>query len=58
MKFSSYSKDDNCYTFVGENDLKLIIPISNVILIDDNSGLLSIKLTATRKTIGLVPKGE
>jgi len=58
MIFTSYTKSDAYYEFVGENGMKMIIPATDVILVDDESNLLSIKLIATRKTIGLVPKGE
>ena len=53
------------YTIIEQNDkyLKLsseneitIIPIVDVILVDDNSGYISIKNTASRKTIGLIKK--
>lgn len=55
MIFSSYNRTDSYYEFVGDNG-KYIIPLSDVILIDDTSGFLSVKLVASRKTIGLVPK--
>lgn len=53
------------YTIIEQNDkyIKLssaneitIIPIVDVILVDDNSGYISIKNTASRKTIGLIKK--
>ena len=56
MMFISFTKTDAYYEFTGDNGLKLIIPVSAVILVDDESNLLSIKLIATRKTIGTVPK--
>lgn len=55
MIFSSYTKTSSFYEFVGEG-VKYIIPKNDVILIDDESGFLSVKLIASRKTIGLVPK--
>ena len=58
MRFISYTKDDTFYEFIGGNGLKLVAPVSSVILIDDNSGLLSIKLVSTRKTIGTVYKNN
>ena len=54
MKYNSFNESDFYYEFIGDNG-KEIMPKSAVILVDDNSGLLSIKLIATRKTIGLVP---
>lgn len=58
MRFISYIQDDTFYEFIGENGLKLVAPVNSVILIDDNSGLLSIKLVSTRKTIGTVYKNN
>lgn len=55
MKFISYTKTDAYYEFVGENGEKHIIPSTSVVLVDDTSGLISIKLIATRKVIGTVP---
>lgn len=57
MKFISYTKGDSYYEFVSENG-KCIIPSVDVILIDDGSNLLSIKLVSSRKVIGTVPKSE
>lgn len=34
----------------------LILPTDKTILVDDNSNLISIKNTASRKTIGLIQK--
>lgn len=56
MRFISYTKTDTYYQFNGENGEKYLIPSTDVILVDDESNLLSIKLIATRKTIGTVPK--
>lgn len=58
MKYNSYTKSDNYYEFFADNGYKEIIPSSAVILVDDDSNLLSIKLTHTRKTIGIVPKNN
>ena len=58
MRFISYIQDDTFYEFIGENGLKLVAPVNSIILIDDNSGLLSIKLVSTRKTIGTVYKNN
>lgn len=56
MVFTSYTKTDYYYEFVGANGEKYIIPSTDVILVDDESGALSIKNTASRCTIGLVKK--
>lgn len=58
MRFNTMTKTDTYYEFVGDDGLKMIAPIESVILIDDNSGLISIKLVATRKTIGTVNKSN
>ena len=54
MRFISYTKGDAFYEFNGENGEKLIVPSQNVILVDDESGAIAIKNTASRKTIGLL----
>lgn len=55
MRFISYTKTDTYYEFVDEKGNKTLMPATSVILVDDESGLLSIKNTGTRKTIGTVP---
>ena len=56
MIFTSYTQTDTYYEFVGGNGEKYIIPANSVILVDDESGAISIKNTASRCTIGLVKK--
>lgn len=56
MIFDSFVKTDSYYEFVGSNGEKYIIPANGVILVGDESGALSIKNTASRCTIGIVPK--
>lgn len=58
MKFNYYVKTDTYYQFFGDDGLTLLVPSDKIILVEDESNLLSIKLLATRKTIGLVPKAE
>lgn len=53
MIFDTYTKGDGYYEFIG-GDTKYIIPESNVILVDDESGMLTIKNIASRCTIGVV----
>ena len=53
MIYTNYVKTDSYYEFTGNNK-KLIVPATNVIIVDDNSGMKAIKLTTTRKTIGLL----
>lgn len=55
MIYDSYTKNDAYYEFI-KGDIKTIAPVTAVILVDDSSDLLSIKLIATRKVIGLVKK--
>jgi hypothetical protein len=56
MKIASYTKTDTYFEFVGENGEKMIVPAVDVILIDDESGAISVKNTASRKTIGYMIK--
>lgn len=56
MRFNTYSKTDTYYEFLGDDGYKMIIPTTDVVLIDDESGVLTIKNTATRCIIGYVPK--
>lgn len=51
---SSYTSDEATYTFLFDGGKKMIFPISSVILVDDESGLVSVKNIATRKTMFLV----
>lgn len=55
MQYTSYTKTDTYYEFVDAKGNKTLMPTTSVILVDDESGLLSIKNTGTRKTIGTVP---
>ena len=55
MRYVSYTKTDTYFEFVDEKGNKTLMPATSVILVDDESGILSIKNTATRKTIGTVP---
>ena len=55
MRFISYTATDTYYEFIGENGEKYIIPATDVVLVDDKSNLLSIKLVNSRKVIGTVP---
>lgn len=56
MIFTSYSKTDTYYEFVGEDGQKLLYPVNSIILTDDESGMIAVKNTASRQTIGLVKK--
>lgn len=56
MRFISYTKTDTYYEFVGENGEKYIVPATDVVMIDDTSGAISVKNTASRCTIGYLIK--
>lgn len=56
MIFVSYTKTDTYYEFVGENGQKVIAPATDVIIVDDESGFIAVKNTASRQTIGLLKK--
>lgn len=57
MIFTSFRQTDSYYEFSNDT-VNYIIPVSDVILIDDESGFLAVKLIASRKTIGLVKKNN
>lgn len=56
MIFTSYTKTDAYYEFIGDDGTRHIIPSDDVILVDDGSGAVSVKNTASRCTIGIVMK--
>jgi len=56
MRFISYSKTDTYYEFIGENNEKVLVPSADVILVDDESGAIAVKNTASRCTIGYILK--
>lgn len=56
MIFTSYTKTDTYYEFVGEDSQKLIYPVNTIILTDDESGFIAVKNTASRQTVGLLRK--
>lgn len=56
MIFVSYTKTDSYYEFVGENGEKVIAPATDVIIVDDESGMKAVKLIASRQTVGLIRK--
>ena len=54
MIFTSYIKTDAYYEFTTDDGKKLLIPTQHVILVDDESGAIAVKNTASRCTIGLI----
>lgn len=53
--FNSIVKSDTYIELGTEKGEKYILPTSDTIFVDDSSGLVSVKNTASRKTIGLIP---
>lgn len=56
MKFISYTATDSYYEFTGENEEKVLVPSVDIILVDDESGAIAVKNTASRCTIGYILK--
>lgn len=52
MKFISVQKNATNYVFTGENGEKVVTPKVTTVLVDDNSGIVTVKDTASRSTIG------
>lgn len=50
------TKTDNYYEFIGENGEKYIVPSVDVVLVDDESGAVTIKNTASRCVLGYIIK--
>ena len=55
--YNSYIEKETCYEFINDND-KVIMPKTAVILIDDESGMIAVKGSTSRKTLLLVRKNE
>lgn len=56
MRFTSMTKTDTYYEFVGEKGEKTLVPATDVVLVDDESGAITVKNTASRCTIGYLIK--
>lgn len=54
--FNSINKQESYVELTTENNEQYVIPNDDVIFVDDNSGMVSIKNTGSRKTIGLISK--
>ena len=54
--FTNYTKNDSFIEFVESNGNKHIYATNVVIFVDDSEDYISIKLTASRKTVGLLKK--
>lgn len=53
MIYDSMTKTDT-YVELSRDDNKLIMPASSAIIVDDESGMKSIKTTGSRKTVALL----
>ena len=53
MIYNSMTKTDT-YVKLSNGDNKLIMPASSTIIVDDESGMQSIKTVGSRKTVALV----
>lgn len=54
--FNSINKQESYVELTTENNEQYVIPNDDVIFVDDNSGMVSVKNTGSRKTIGLISK--
>ena len=54
--FNSINKQESYVELTTETNEKYVIPNDDVIFVDDNSGMVSVKNTGSRKTIGLISK--
>lgn len=53
MIYNSITKNET-YVELSNGENKLIMPASSAIIVDDESGMKSIKTTGSRKTVALV----
>ena len=54
--FNSINKQESYVELTTDNNEKYVIPNDDVIFVDDESGMVSVKTTGSRKTIGLLSK--
>lgn len=54
--FNSINKQESYVELTTENNEKYVIPNDDVIFVDDESGMVSVKNVGSRKTIGLLSK--
>lgn len=57
MIYNSINKTSE-YIELSNGENKIIMPTSSVIIVDDESGMKSIKTTGSRKTVALVKKDD
>ena len=53
MIYTAINKND-AYIELSEGENKLLLPASSAIIVDDESGMKSIKTVGSRKTVALV----
>lgn len=54
--FTNFTKNDSYYEFTTDKGDKQIFPLNAIIFIDDTDDYVSVKLTASRATAGLLKK--
>ena len=54
MIYTAMNKTDAYYEFVGEDGQKVIAPATDVIIVDDESGMKAVKLISSRRILGLL----
>ena len=54
MEFINYTKNEYAYEFISADGSKLILPFDAVIFVEEEDGTTVIKLTASRKTVGIL----
>ena len=55
--FNNMVKTDT-YVQLKEGDNTIVMPVNSVIMVDDESGMLAVKTTGSRKTIALVKNND
>ena len=56
MQFVNITKTDTYYELTGVNGEKVLMPATDIILVDDESGAITVKNTASRCSIGYMVK--
>lgn len=54
MRFINIETGDGYVTLTSDDGTKYMLPSSSIIVVDDYSGLKTIKLIATRKVLGVL----
>lgn len=54
MIFTNYTKTDTYYQFTTNDGKELLVPVESVILVDDESGAIAVKNTASRCNVGII----